>query len=119
MQRNRPYVNFRPTQEVSDEVTALGTKTGLTNAEIARQLFLCGLKDLHEGKFSFDRRPLLDPLTKKGSGRPDKRHNRKTGEKIVKARMKRKGGKEVILGENTMQSRPETTPALPGVTSNE
>ena len=114
MQRNRPYSNFRTTQEIYDEVTTLGIKNGLTNAEITRQLFLCGLKDLHEGKFSFDRRPSLDPapIKKKGnvsSGRPDKRHSRATGEKIKKARMNRKGGIQVN-GEFTMQHRPETAP---------
>jgi hypothetical protein len=63
----RPYLHFRPTQELLEEIDSIGLKSGLTLADVTRQLCLKGLDEYRQGSLE------LQMPGKSGKGKPDKR----------------------------------------------
>jgi hypothetical protein len=108
----RPYLNFRPSPDQSDEINSIGQEKGLTNADIVRQLCLCGLEHYHKGDFDF-KRPTAAGRNKGG---PDRRHLRTTGNRI--RRSKKEGRSSKALETPNETTRPGLTPAM-DVNSNE
>jgi hypothetical protein len=98
----KPFLNFRPSTEMLEEVEALGEAAGLSNAEITRQLCQRGLEEFREGHFEI-RKPRNAGRNKGG---PDRRNLRQCGEKI---RKKKTGGKMIYVGAMD-QSPPVISP---------
>lgn len=93
----KPYLNFRTSQETMDDIVAIGEAENLTNADVARQLAMYGLKRYQAGDFRLTKR------TQQGSEALDKRSLRECGQKISK---KRAGRSVKFGGDSNETSRP-------------
>jgi len=100
---NRPYVNFRPSQEMLDDITAIGKETDSTTADVTRQLAAYGLERYKDGDFQIIKR------TRPGSKKLDKRFLRKCGQKISK---KRAGRPIKFSGDSNETPHPPTPDRL-------
>jgi hypothetical protein len=87
----KPFLNFRPSMELLEEVESIAEAAGLSNAEITRQLCQRGLEELRRGHFEI-KKPRNAGRNKGG---PDRRNLRQCGEKI---RAKKTGGKMIYVG---------------------
>ncbi len=76
----KPYLNFRTSQETMDAIVAIGDAENLTNADVARQMAMYGLKRYQAGDFQLIKR------TNQGNEEVDKRSSRECGRKISKQR---------------------------------
>jgi len=88
----RPYLHFRPTQEILEEIDSISLSTGLTLADVTRQLFLKGLDAYRQGFFEFRM-----PGNSAKKGEPDGRYLRQCGIRI--RAKKKKGGKSSNIGD--------------------
>ena len=87
----RPYLHFRPTQEILEEIDCISLKTGLTLADVTRQIFLRGLDAYRQGFFE-----LRMPVYSVKKGEPDGRYLRQCG---IRIRQKKKGGTPSNVGD--------------------
>lgn len=100
----RPYVNFRPSQELLDDIIAIGEATGLTDADVTRQLTTHGLESYKAGAFQLIKR------TQQGKKKLDKRSSRQCGKKISK----RRAGRPIkLVGDSNETSHPPALDNLP------
>ena len=104
---SRPYLHFRPTQEILEEIDSISLSTGLTLADVTRQLCLKGLDVYRLGLFEFRM-----PGNSAKKGEPDGRYLRHCG--ILIREKKKKGGKPSDIGD--MRSAPS---ALTGSVSHD
>jgi hypothetical protein len=89
----RAYLNFRPTEGLLEEIDSISLKTGLSLADVTRQLCLKGLDEYQQGSFELE-----GPETKRNNnGALDKRYLRNTG---IQIREKKKGGTPSKVGAN-------------------
>ena len=87
----RPYLHFRPTQEILEEIDSISLATGLTLADVTRQLCLKGLDVYRLGLFEFRM-----PGNSAKKGEPDGRYLRQCG---ILIREKKKGGTPSNVGD--------------------
>lgn len=111
----RPYVNFRPSQEMIDDIISISKATNMSIADVVRQLATFGLEKYKTGAFQMVKR------TKPGSKKKlDKRFLRGCGLKISE----KKAGRPVkFVGDSNATPRPPSSDRLldksTGETSND
>ena len=89
----RAYLNFRPAKGLLEAIDSISLETGLSLADVTRQLCLKGLDEYQQGSFILE-----GPETKRnGNGTRDKRYLRNTG---IQIRAKKKGGTPSKVGAN-------------------
>lgn len=89
----RAYLNFRPTKGLIEAIDSISLETGLSLADVTRQLCLKGLDEYQQGSFEFE-----GPGVKRNKdGSLDKRYLRNTG---IQIREKKKGGTYSKVGAN-------------------